>query len=53
MKIVGLLYSSKSEVLTPNVMEAVLKELHLFKDAILASKPHVIKASPKSNKTVV
>jgi len=53
MKIIGLPYSSKSGVLTPDVIEGVLKELHLFKDAILASKPHVIKASPKSNKAVV
>jgi len=53
MKIIGLLYSSKSGVLTSDVIEGVLKELHLFKDAILASKPYVIKASPKSNKAVV
>jgi len=53
MKIIGLPYSSKSGVFTPNVIEGVLKELHLFKDAILASKPCIIKASPKSDKAVV
>ena len=31
MKIIGLPYSSESGVRTSNVMEAILKELHLFK----------------------
>ena len=53
MKIVGLLYSSKLRVMTPDIIEGVLKESHLFKNAVLASKPHVIKASPKSDKAVV
>ena len=35
MKIIGLPYSSKLGVFTPDVMEAVLKELHLFKDAVM------------------
>jgi len=53
MKIIGLPYLNKSEVLTSNIMKVVLKESHLFKDAILASKPCIIKASPKSDKAVV
>jgi len=53
MKIIGLPYSSKSEVMTPDIIKGVLKDSHLFKDVILASKPHVIKASPKSDKAVV
>ena len=53
MKIVGLLYSSESEVRTSDVMKAVLKESHLFKDTILVSKPHIIKALPKSDKAMV
>jgi len=53
MKIVGLPYSSKLGVMTPDIIEGVLKYSHLFKDAILASKPHIIKASPKSDKAVV
>jgi len=53
MKIVGILYSSELEVMTPDIIKGVLKDSHLFKDAILASKPHIIKASPKSNKVVV
>ena len=53
MKIVGFSYSSESGVLTSDVMEAVLKKSHLFKDTILASKPRIIRASPKSNKVMV
>ena len=53
MKIVRLPYSSELGVMTPDIIEGVLKESHLFKNVILASKPHVIKALPKSNKAVV
>jgi len=53
MKIIGLLYSSKLGVITSDIIEGVLKDSHLFKDAILASKPCIIKASPKSNKAVI
>ena len=53
MKIVGLPYNSKLGVVTPDFIESVLKETHLFKDVTIASKPHVIKASPKSDKVVV
>ena len=53
MKIVRLPYSSKLEVIISDLIEGVLKDLHLFKDAVLASKPHVIKVLPKSNKAVV
>ena len=53
MKIVGLLYSSKLEVITPDLIKGVLKDLHLFKNTVLASKPHIIKVSPKSDKAVV
>ena len=53
MKIIRLPYSSELGVMTPDIIEGVLKESHLFKNVILASKPHVIKALPKSNKAVV
>ena len=53
MKIIGLLYSSKLEVITPNLIKGVLKDLYLFKNTVLASKSCVIKASPKSDKAVV
>ena len=53
MKIVGLPYSSELGVMFPDIIEGVFKNSHLFKDVLLASKPRVIKASPKSDKTVV
>jgi len=53
MKIIGLPYLSELEVMPPDIIEGVLKDSHLFKDVTLASKPHVIKASPKSDKVVV
>ena len=53
MKIVGLPYNSELGVITSNFIEGILKEMHLFNNVTLASKPRVIKASPKSNKAVV
>ena len=53
MKIIGLPYLSKLGVMSPDIIKGVLKDSHLFKDATLASKPYIIKASPKSDKTVV
>jgi len=53
MKIIGLPYKIEQEVITPDYIKGVLKETHLFKDIVLASKLHVIKASPKSNIVVV
>jgi len=53
MKIVRLSYNSELGMITPDFIEGVLKETYLFKDTTLASKPRVIKVSPKSNKIVV
>ena len=53
MKIVRLPYNSELGMITPDFIKGILKEMHLFKDATLASKPCVIKVSPKSDKTVV
>jgi len=53
MKIVRLPYLSELEVMTPDIIEGVLKDSHLFKNTILALKPCIIKASSKSDKTVV
>ena len=53
MKIVGLPHKLNQKVITPNFIKDVLKESHLFKDIILASKPCIIKASPKSDIAVV
>jgi len=51
--IIGLPYSSKLGVMSPDIIEGILKDSHLFKDMTLASKPQVIKALPKSDKAVV
>ena len=53
IKIIGLPYKTNQEVITPNYIEGVLKELHLFKDIVLASKLHIMKVSPKSDIVVV
>ena len=53
MKIIGLPYKINQDVISPDFIEGVLKETHLFKDVVLASKPHIIKASPKSDMAVV
>jgi len=53
IKIIGLPYKTNQGVITPDYIENVLKELYLFKDVVLVSKLHVIKASPKSNMAVV
>ena len=53
IKIVGLLYKIEQSVITLDYIEGVLKETHLFKDVMLASKLCVIKASLKSNIVVV
>jgi len=53
MKIIELPYSSELGVMSPDIIEGVLKDSYLFKDTTLALKPCVIKASPKSDKAVV
>jgi len=40
-------------LITPEIIESVLKESHLFEDIVLASKPYIIKVSPKSDMAVV
>ena len=53
MKIIELPYSSELGVLSPDYIEGILVKSHLFKDMTLASKPRIIKGSPKSDKAVV
>jgi len=53
LKIIGLPHSMGNSIITPNFIKGVLKETHLFKDVLLASKPQIIKASPKSDMAVV
>jgi len=53
LKIIGLLHKMENSLITPNFVESIIKESHLFKDIMLASKPRIIKASSKSDMTVV
>jgi len=53
MKIIGLPYKINQDIISPDFIEGVLKETHLFNSVVLASKPRVIKASPKSDMAVV
>ena len=53
MKIIELPYKIEQGVISPDYTKGILKETHLFKDVVLASKPHIIKASPKLDMVVV
>ena len=53
MKIIGLPYKINQDIISPDFIEGVLKETHLFKDVVLALKPRIIKVSPKSDMAVV
>ena len=53
LKIIGLPHNMENGVLTLEVIEGVLKDSHLFKNVVLASKPQVIKPFPKSDMAVV
>ena len=53
MKIIGLLYKINQNIISPDFIEGVLKETHLFNDVMLASKPHIIKVFSKSDMVVV
>ena len=53
IKIIGLLYKINQDVISPDFIEDVLKETYLFKGVVLASKPRIIKVSPKSDMAVV
>ena len=53
MKVIGLPYKIEQDIIFPDYIKSVLKETYLFKDVMLASKPHIIKASPKSDMAVV
>ena len=55
LKIVDIPFNSEktnSRILLDEI-ENILKNNHLFNNIVLASKPHVIKVSPKSNMAIV
>jgi len=55
LKIIGILYLSKhtSSCITSDDIENFLKNNHIFNDIVLASKPRVIKVSPKSDMAII
>ena len=55
LKIIGLSYfqEDSTNLLNSNVVEKIIKDNHIFNNIILASKPHVIKISLKSDMTIV
>jgi len=53
LKIIELPYMGKNGFITPNSIKSVLKEMHIFNNIILASKPHIIKVSPKSDMVII
>ena len=56
LKIIGIpffLHANSQERLTPNDIETILKQNHIFDNISLASKPRVIKVSPKSDMSIV
>jgi len=56
LKIIGIPFfphANSQERLTPNDIEMILKQNHIFDNISLASKPRVIKVSPKSDMSIV
>ena len=53
LKIVGLSHKMENGLITPDFVESVVKESHLFEDITLVSKPHIIKSSFKLDMAVV
>ena len=56
LKIIGILFyphENSQERLTSNDIEMILKQNHIFDNISLASKPRVIKISPKSDMSIV
>ena len=53
LKIIRLSHMTEQDIITPNIIKGVLKELHLFKDVTLVSKSYIIKVSPKSDMAVI
>ena len=55
LKIVGIPYLSKQSntQLSSEEVERILKSNHIFNNIILASKPKVIKVSPKLDMSIV
>jgi len=55
LKIVGIPYNSEitNSRISSNNIECILKSNHIFNDIVLASKPRIIKVSPKSDMSII
>jgi len=56
LKIIGIPFfphENSQERLTPNDVETILKQNHIFNNIFLASRPRVIKVSPKSDMSII
>ena len=55
LKIIGFLYLEKNTNVPTNLdfVETIIKLSHIFNDLLLASKPRIIKALPKSDIAIV
>ena len=55
LKIVGIPYNSEitNSCISSNDVECILKSNHIFNDIVLASKPCIIKVSPKYDMSII
>ena len=55
LKIVGIPYNSEitNSHISSNDVKCILKSNHIFNDIVLASKPRIIKVSPKSDMCII
>ena len=53
LKIIRISYIGENSLIISNTIKGILKEMHVFNDIILVSKPHVIKVSPKFDIAVI
>lgn len=55
LKILGISYYIKDTnvPILSDIVEKVIQTTHIFNDIVLASHPHIIKTSPKSNTAII
>ena len=55
LKILGILYFIENINLpiSSNIVESIIKSTHIFNNIVFASRPYIIKVSPKSNMVVI
>ena len=55
LKIIGIPYiqENTNTPITSSVVEDIIKKNHIFNNVVLASRPHIIKISPRSNIAII